>query len=102
MRILKNTRDPSGRRIDSLQRGKEIVFYVNGRPTKAHEGETIHAALIAAGYRVFRKSSTHQPRGVYCGMGVCFECRVTVNHISSQLACVTVVEEGMEVEIDGC
>jgi len=97
----KDNKNASGIRIDSLQRGREIVFFVNGRSTTAHMGETIHAALIAAGYRQFRKSKTHQPRGVFCGMGVCYECLVTVNNGSRQRACVTVVEEGMEVEIDG-
>ena len=101
MGIIKDSESTSGIRIDSLQRGRKIVFFVNGRSTTAHMGETIHAALIAAGYCQFRKSKTHQPRGVFCGMGVCYECLVTVNKGSSQQACVTMVEEGMEVEIDG-
>ena len=101
MEIIKDSKSASGIRIDSLKRGRKIVFSVNGRSTTAHIGETIHAALIAAGYRQFRKSKTHQPRGVYCGMGVCYECLVTVNNGSTQQACVTLVEEGMEVEIDG-
>jgi len=101
MEIFKDSKSASGIRIDSLKRGRKIVFSVNGRSTTAHIGETIHAALIAAGYRQFRKSKTHQPRGVFCGMGVCYECLVTVNNGSTQQACVTLVEEGMEVEIDG-
>ena len=101
MEIIKDSKSASGIRIDSLKRGRKIVFFVNGRSTTAHMGETIHAALIAAGYRQFRKSKTHQPRGVFCGMGVCYECLVTVNNGSTQQACVTLVEEGMEVEIDG-
>jgi len=101
MRIIQSIKNASGIRIDSLQRGREIVFFVNGRSTTAHMGETVHAALIAAGYRQFRKSKTHQPRGVFCGMGVCYECLVTVNQGPVQRACVTMVEEGMEVEIDG-
>ena len=102
METIKNRKSASGIRIDSLKRGRKIVFFVNGRSTTAHMGETIHAALIAAGYRQFRKSKTHQPRGVFCGMGVCHECLVAVNNGPTQRACVTVVEEGMEVEIDGC
>ncbi len=101
MGITKDSKNASGVRIDSLQRGRKIVFFVNGRSTTAYMGETIHAALIAAGYCQFRKSKTHQPRGVFCGMGVCYECLVTVNNGPAQRACVTVVEEGMEVEIDG-
>ena len=101
MEIIKASKSEYGIRIDSLKRGRKIVFFVNGRSTTAHIGETIHAALIAAGYLQFRNSKTHQPRGVFCGMGVCYDCLVTVNNGSTQRACVTLVEEGMEVEIDG-
>ena len=100
MGIIKDNKSASGIRIDSKKRGREIVFYVNGRSTAAHVGETIHAALMAAGYRQLRKIKTHQPRGVFCGMGVCYECLVTVNSGSTRRACVTLVEEGMEIEID--
>lgn len=102
MKTAKNSRETNGRRLAPVQRGREIVFFVNGRPTKAYEGETIHAALISAGYRQLGKSKTGEPRGVFCGMGVCFECRVTVDKVPGQQACVTMVEAGMEVEIDGC
>jgi len=101
MGIIKDSENASGIRIDSLQRGREIVFFVNGCSITAYMGETIHAALIAAGYCQFRKSKTYQPRGVFCGMGVCYECLVTVNKGSTQRACMTMVEEGMEVEIHG-
>ncbi|MCP4356991.1 MAG: (2Fe-2S)-binding protein [Chloroflexi bacterium] len=100
MGIIKDSKSTSGTRIDSLQRGRKIVFFINGRSTTAHMGETIHAALSAAGYCQFRKSKTNQPRGVFCGMGVCYECLVTVNNGSTKRACVTMVEEGMEVEIN--
>lgn len=102
MEIPKHSRNTTGLRVESSQRGRQIDFFVNGRITTAYEGETIHAALIAAGYRQLHKSKTLQPRGVYCGMGVCFECQVTVNKVPAQRACVTMVEEGMEVEIDDC
>ena len=101
MGITKDNKSASGIRINSLNRGRKIVFFVNGRSTTAHTGETVHAALIAAGYRQFRNSKTHQPRGVYCGMGVCYDCLVTVNKGSTQRSCVTLVEDGMEIEIDG-
>jgi sarcosine oxidase subunit alpha len=100
MGIIEDSTRASGIRIDASKRGRKIVFFVNGRSTTAYMGETIHAALIAAGYRRFRKSKTHQPRGVFCGMGVCYECLVAVNNGSTRRACVTLVEEGMEVEID--
>jgi len=100
MGIIKDNKRTSGIRIDSSKRGRKIVFSVNGRSTTAYMGETIHAALIAAGYRQLHHSKTHQSRGVFCGMGVCYECLVTVNKESTQRACVTLVEAGMEVEID--
>ncbi len=88
------------RTAHSTGQEKEITFYVNGRPTHARRGETIQAALISAGYRQIRTSKTKQPRGVFCGMGVCYECLVTVDNGPWKQACVTIVEEGMEVQID--
>lgn len=79
---------------------RKITFYVNGRPLLAHQGETIHAALISAGYRQFRLSKTKEPRGVFCGMGVCYECLVSIDDGPRKQACMTMVEEGMEVQID--
>ena len=89
-----------GKACKSVELGKEIIFYVNGKPTHAYQGETIHAALICAGHRKFRKSKKNQPRGVFCGMGVCYECLVKIDNGPMRQACVTQVEEGMEVQID--
>ncbi len=100
MSQFKKNNQSNGYRIDNLTRGETITFFVNGFPTQAHLGETIHAALIAAGYQQFRKSKTGKPRGVFCGMGVCFECLVTVNGRTAQQACTISVEQGMEVEIE--
>ncbi len=79
---------------------EKITFYVNGHPMQACRGETIHAALICAGHRQIRKSKTGQARGVFCGMGVCYECLVTIGNGPQRQACATIVEEGMEVRID--
>lgn len=88
-------------RIASLSRGAKITIIVNGRPCKAYEGETVHAALLAAGYRVLRKTSkTHQPRGIFCGMGVCYDCLVTINGVPNQRACMTPVKDRMEIRVD--
>lgn len=88
-------------RISSVLRGPKIKIVVNGKACTAYEGETVHAALLAAGYRVLRKTRrTHQPRGIFCGMGVCYDCLVTINGAPNQRACMTRVEDRMEVEID--
>lgn len=88
-------------RIATLTRGKQITIKVNGKPVTAFEGETVHAALLAAGYRTLRKSpKTGQPRGIFCGMGVCYDCLVTIDGVPDQRACMAQVKERMEVGID--
>ena len=88
-------------RISSVLRGAKIRIVVNGEGCTAYEGETVHAALLAAGYRVLRKTPQgHQPRGIFCGMGVCYDCLVTINGAPNQRACMTRVEDRMEIEID--
>lgn len=88
-------------RITPLPRGAKITIVVNERPYPAYEGETVHAALLAAGYRVLRKTpKTGQPRGIFCGMGVCYDCLVTINGVPNQRACMTPVADRMEIQID--
>jgi D-hydroxyproline dehydrogenase subunit gamma len=88
-------------RIPSVSRGAEIQICVNGKTYTAYKGETVHAALLAAGYRVLRNSpKAHKPRGIFCGMGICYDCLVTIDGTPNQRACMTNVEDRMEVEID--
>ena len=88
-------------RISSVLRGAKVNIRVNGKVFTAYEGETVHATLLAAGYRVLRKTpKTHQPRGIFCGMGVCYDCLVTINGEPNQRACMTRVEDRMEIEVD--
>jgi sarcosine oxidase subunit alpha len=91
-------------RIKGRRRGKQVTIRVNGSPVAACTGETLFAALIAAGIRTFRhsiKGRTRNARGGLCGMGVCQECRVTVDGMPDRRACMTEVREGMEVVTDG-
>jgi sarcosine oxidase subunit alpha len=88
-------------RIASAPRGEKITIVVNGRACAAYAGESVHAALLAAGYRVLRNSQhTGQPRGFFCGMGVCYDCLVTIDGEPNQRACMTPVHDGMEIRID--
>ncbi len=88
------------KRCNTVKRGKKIEFYVNGNPISAYQGETMHAALLASGFLQLRKSKKDYPRGVFCGMGVCYDCLITVNGMPNQRACMTVVSEGAKVVID--
>jgi sarcosine oxidase subunit alpha len=133
-------------RIPTRTRGERVAIRVDGRKVTAHAGETLFAALTAAGIRVLRHAApageTGAPgrhagnvdaplrerpaggstprrdaaptgkapalpeatkktaRGGFCGMGVCQECRVTVDGRPDQRACMTEVRDGMEVSTD--
>jgi len=85
-------------RIGSVQRGKKLTLTVDGKPVTAYEEETVHAALVASGIQILgitRKS--HQNRGILCGMGICYQCRVEINGIPDQRACMTQVKENMDI-----
>jgi aerobic-type carbon monoxide dehydrogenase small subunit (CoxS/CutS family) len=82
-----------------VERGRPLSFYFDGEPIAAFEGETIAAALLAAGRRVLRTTAvTGTPRGVFCGMGVCFDCLVVVDGEPSRRACMIFAKDGMRVE----
>ena len=78
-------------------RRPSIEILVNGRSTAALEGETVAAALTAAGHRVLRITSQGAPSGLYCGMGVCFECRDTINGRPGERSCLALVQPGMQI-----
>ncbi|MFB6549105.1 (2Fe-2S)-binding protein [Streptomyces sp. NPDC056405] len=68
---------------------------VDGRTVEALPGRTVAAALWAAGITSWRTTrGTGRPRGVFCGIGVCFDCLVTVNDRSNQRACLVPVHPG--------
>ena len=90
--------EKSRRLSSNLERGRAIQLIVDGQAIEAYEGETVAAALTAAGKRVFRHTVPGgQPRGIFCGIGVCFDCLVTVDGMQNVRACVTPVRDGMQV-----
>lgn len=85
--------------ILTFDRGKEINFTFNGRPMKGYEGETIAAALHAAGVKELAKSQEkHRPRGFYCAIGNCASCQMIVDGEPNVRTCITLLREGMIVE----
>ena len=78
-----------------------LTLRVNGRAVSVAEGTSIAAAIVVAGVTAFRRSVTGEPRGPLCGMGICFECRATVDGVSYRRTCQTLVRAGMEVVTDG-
>ncbi|HEX3398760.1 MAG TPA: FAD-dependent oxidoreductase [Acetobacteraceae bacterium] len=77
--------------------GRAITISFDGTPIPALEGETIAAALSAAGIVAFRRTASGAPRGLHCGMGACFDCVVSVDGRIGQRACMTKVADGMVV-----
>ena len=92
MRILKHPI------LGDLPNIKRVPIQYMGKRIEALEGDTIAAALLAAGYRTFRRTpKKREPRGLFCAIGCCTDCVVTVNGRPNVRACVTPVEEGMRI-----
>jgi predicted molibdopterin-dependent oxidoreductase YjgC len=72
---------------------------VNGQLIPVRHGQTIAAALMAAGWRVFRYTRNGAPRGLFCGMGVCFDCLVAVDNGVEKRACITPARPGMRIHL---
>ena len=85
-----------------VSRGSAVTIHVDGAPLEACLGETVAAALIARGDAEIRRTRGGSPRGLYCGMGVCFECLVMVDGVPNTRACMTWVRDGMQIRhMDG-
>jgi glycine/D-amino acid oxidase-like deaminating enzyme len=72
----------------------------DGAPIPALTGETVAAALSAAGIVAYRHTPSGAPRGLHCGMGACFDCVVNIDGRLGQRACMTRVADGMVVRGD--
>ncbi|MBB4210309.1 2Fe-2S iron-sulfur cluster protein [Rhodothalassium salexigens DSM 2132] len=92
-------------RIDrGVTRGPRIALRFDGQTVAAHAGDSIAAALIAAGIRAWRVDRHGRPRGLWCGMGVCYDCLVGVEAADGTVrrvrACTTPAEDGMTLHTD--
>ncbi|KJS19161.1 MAG: pyridine nucleotide-disulfide oxidoreductase [Clostridiaceae bacterium BRH_c20a] len=85
--------------ILSFNRGKTLSFFFNGEEIKGYSGETIAAALHAAGIKVLSHSHEfHHPRGLFCAIGNCSSCLMVVDGQPNVRVCVEKLREGMRVE----
>lgn len=84
--------------LEDLREPDTYILY-NGKSIPAITGEPIAAALLAAGVRIMRHTAkSGQPRGIFCGIGRCNDCKMIVDGVPGVRTCVTLVREGMEVE----
>ena len=73
-------------------------FSFDGKPIPFRPGQSVGAALTGAGIRSWRSTRrTGRPRGLFCGIGVCFDCLVVVDDVPNTRACMTWVRDGMRV-----
>ncbi len=77
-----------------------ITISINGRRVDVPRGTAVAAAIAMAGDSASRRSVSGASRAPLCGMGICFECRVTIDDEPHRRSCVTPCEEGMEVRTD--
>ena len=83
-----------------VQARPEPAFHVtfDGASLDVLPGQTIAAALWSAGITSWRSTRVEQrPRGVFCGIGVCFDCLVTVNGVPNQRACLVPAKPDDEI-----
>ena len=82
-----------------LKERKKVTIEIDGQKIEALEGEPIAAALWAAGIRNFRYTTKrNEPRGYFCGIGLCTDCKMIVNDVPNIRTCVTLVQDGMKIK----
>ena len=78
-----------------------VIVVVDGVSVTMPAGSMVSAAILKIGKHGFRRSVTGETRGPLCGMGICFECRVTIDGDAHCRSCQTLCENGMDVRTDG-
>ncbi len=79
--------------------GAPVEFVLDGEPCIARAGDSVAAALLAAGRLACRSTPAGAaPRGPYCLMGVCFDCLVTIDGCANRQGCMIAIAPGMRVE----
>ncbi len=83
---------------ESSEKREQVAFTFNGQQVTGFEGEPIAVALWACGIKTIRScGATAQPRGVYCGIGHCYECRAQVDGVANVRTCMTPLRRGTSV-----
>ena len=77
-----------------------VTLTVDGNPLSVPAGSMVSAAVAISGVISFRRSVTGEPRGPLCGMGICFECRVTIDGEAHSRSCQIPCVDGMDVRTD--
>jgi D-hydroxyproline dehydrogenase subunit gamma len=82
------------------EHGLPVRLTIEGRPVTARSGDSVAAAMLAAGFAGCRETPVSgSARGPFCLMGVCFDCLVTIDGVANRQGCLTPVHEGMTVSV---
>lgn len=82
-----------------VQRGEAFEIEVDGMPIVAYKGETVAAALMAAGIRATNKTAEEEAlRGFCCGIGLCYGCIMVIDGVPNTRTCQTLARPGMRLE----
>jgi predicted molibdopterin-dependent oxidoreductase YjgC len=79
---------------------ESVTLVIDGVSVTMPAGSTVAAAILKTGTSLFRRSISGEPRGPLCGMGICFECRVTIDGEAHCRSCQTTCRDGMDVRTD--
>ncbi|MDJ1134938.1 (2Fe-2S)-binding protein [Streptomyces iconiensis] len=86
------------RETDAVRRtDRPIDITVDGEPVRGIEGQSLAGVLLASGRLAWRHGPDGAPRGVFCGIGVCFDCLLTVDGERDVRACRRRARDGDEV-----
>lgn len=77
-----------------------VRVVIDGRSFEVAVGTSVAAAVLNARIQRFRRSVTGEPRGPICAMGICFECRLTIDGVAHRRACMELCRDGMEISTD--
>ena len=76
--------------------GPALRMTIDGREITAHPGQSVGAALVDNGIRSWRTTrKAGRPRGLFCGIGVCYDCLITVDGVPNQRACLVPAADGL-------
>lgn len=85
---------------NDLMKRNKVTIYIDGLPITTLEGESLAAALWANGILSLRNDEkTCSERGMYCGIGHCYECRVIVDGVENVRSCLTLVRGSMRISL---
>lgn len=85
---------------NDFKKRNKVTVLIDDLPITVFEGESLAAALWANGILSLRHDEkTCAGRGMYCGIGHCYECRVTVDGVEDVRSCLTPVRRGMKISL---